>query len=195
MPRKPAAQAALVASALAAALAGCGGDSGEEPRSGRSDPPVRPPAGWRVVANEAAGFTVAAPRRWTARTRGRATLIRSPDRLVALTVAADRSRAGRELPPARYARTTLERLPGFEGSVSTSARRVPGTPYRTARVDGLGAVRTSRTAQRITVAAYRVAGEGTFAAVVFRNARVTPPRDDRVVERLLRTLRAGAPAG
>ena len=110
-----------------------------------------------------------------------------------MTVAADRSRAGRTLEPARYARTTLEELPGFEGSVSASPRRVRGTPYPAVRVDGLGSVRTSRTPQRITVAAYHREGVATYAAVVFRNATVRSRTDERTIDRMLRTVRAGAP--
>src|SRR5687767_8051199 len=105
--------AAAATAALCLVPAGCGGSDDGEPAE-RADPPARPPPGWRTVGNESAGFTVAAPRSWAASTKDEATLIRSPGRLVAVTVAADRSRAGRELEPARYARGTLEALPGFE---------------------------------------------------------------------------------
>jgi hypothetical protein len=174
--------------------AGCGG-SGGGGSAERADAPAKPPAGWRTVRNETAGFTIAAPRRWQARTRRRATLIRSPDRLVAITVAADRSAQGRNTGGVSYARELLQELPGFEGSVSPGVRHVSRSPYRTARVDGVGSVRTSRRGQRITVVVYRRSPRVTYAAVVFRNAFAVPRAEDRAVDRVLRSFRAGAKRG
>ena len=64
-------------------------------RKRAADKPAAPPAGWRTVENAAAGFTIAVPRSWAAATKRGATLIRSKDRLVAVTVAADRSPEGK----------------------------------------------------------------------------------------------------
>jgi hypothetical protein len=172
-------------------MGACGGEH-KAPRE-RGDRPVHPPAGWRIVRNRQAGFTIAAPRRWAARTRRGATLIRSRDRLVAITVAADRSDEGRSSSPSRYAQQLLDELPGFEGSVEPRVRHVRGTPYRTARVEGSGTLKTARRPQRITVAAYHRPGVVTYAAVVFRNPLAETPADQRVVERMLRTFRAAAP--
>ena len=141
------------------------------------------------MKNERAGFTIAAPRGWTARTRARATVIRSDDRLVVMTVGADRSRDGKEARPAPYARLALQSLPDFEGRVSPEARRVRGSPYNSGRVEGVGTLRTSRRPQRITVAAFTLRGRATYAAVVFRNPGTTPRFDERIVDRMLRTLR------
>jgi hypothetical protein len=180
--------------AAAALVAGCGDDGDDEPPAERADPPARTPAGWRTVRNAPAGFTIAVPKSWTARTKSAATLLRSKDKLVVITVAADRSDPGRELEPEDYARRTLEALPGFEGSVAPGTRRVRGSPYDTARVDGSGTVRTSRRPQRIAVAAYHRRLTVTYVAVVFRNPRVDPRVDERTVRRILRTLRARPPA-
>jgi hypothetical protein len=170
-------------------VAGCGGGHGG-PSGSRADPPARPPPGWRTVLNSEAGLTVAAPRTWTARTEGDATLIRSKDRLVVVTLAADRSREGRATPPARYVRATLEQLPGFEGSVSVHVRRIPGSPYENARVDGAGTVRTSARPTLITVVAYRRPSDGTYTAVVFRSPAARSRASERRLGRLLETLRA-----
>jgi hypothetical protein len=145
------------------------------------------------VRNPRAGFTIAAPRSWTARTRRGATLIRSRDRLVAITVGADRTDEGRSTSPGPYARQLLDDLPNFEGSVKPQARRVPGTPYRTARVEGAGVLKTAKRPQRITIVAYHLPNAVTFAAVVFRNPAAEPPADRQAVERLLRTFRSGTP--
>jgi hypothetical protein len=181
---------ALTAGAFA--LAGCGDDDSTQ-RGGpeRADRPAKAPPGWRTVRNARAGFTLAVPDDWTARTKEGATLVRSRDRLMAVTVAVDRGKRGRELELAEYARRTLEALPGFEGSLSPTTRRVRGSPYRSARVEGSGTVQTSRRPQRITVATFRPRGGPVYAVVVFRNANALRSDDERALARMLRTLRAG----
>ncbi len=132
---------------------------------------------------------MAVPDRWDSRTKRGATLIRSRDRLVAISIA-DRSAAGKDTLPASYARRTIAALPGFEGRISPRVLVVRGTPFRATRVDAAGKVRTSRRAQRISLAAFQQPGVVTFAVVVFRNPRARLRRDDRIVDRMLRTLRA-----
>lgn len=176
--------------------AGCGGgddDDGDGTSTGvhATGRPVPPPPGWRTVRNSVAGFTVAAPRAWPADSSRRATLIRSEDRLVSMTFAVDRSATGLALSPARYARRTLRSLPGFRGRLSPRARPVRGSPYPNAVVDGSGSVATTIRRQRISVAAFRYPGRATYSAIVFRNAVVKPRINDRTIERILRTFRAG----
>jgi hypothetical protein len=112
-----------------------------------------------------------------------------------VTVAADRGDQGRRLPPEDYARQTLEQLPDFEGSLSPEPRRARGSPYRNARIDGVGSVRTSRRPQLISVVAYRRPGRATYVLVAFRNAAAPRPGNERVLDRMLSTLRARPPAG
>lgn len=186
----------MVATVVLAA-AGCGDDEptrqGPDPSQERSDRPAKPPPGWRVVRNRRAGFSVSVPRTWTARKRGTATLIRSDDRLVSITGAADRTTEERTRNPKAFARQTIEHLPGFRGRVQRRSRKVRGSPYRTARVDAKGRLRTSAVRQRITAAVYQRPGFVTYELLVFRNARVRPHFNDPVVERLLRSFRAQAP--
>lgn len=179
-------------------LAGCGGgeDQSRPAERGpqRADAPAEPPRGWRTLENERAGFTIAVPRRWTARTRERATLIRSPDRLLVLTIAADRGPEGRETPPAEYATETLESLGLLQPD---SGEPVPGSPYESARAEATGPVPTTERLQRVVVAAFHLPGRATYAAVAFRNASRRPRAHERTLERMLATLRAGpaAPGG
>ena len=180
------------------ALAACGDDdsspnSSPDPGEESSDRPVEPPPGWRVLRNERAGFTLSVPRTWAARTRGAATLIRSDDQLVSVTVAADRTASEHRRDPATFARETIESLPGFRGRLRGRTGRVRGSPYRTARVDARGRVAGSGVPQRITAAVYQRPGLVTYAVLVFRNARVRPRFNDAAIERLLRSLRAQAP--
>ena len=189
----PALRRTLVVVLLAALLAACGDDTPDRP-SEAADKPVAPPAGWRTVRNVPAGFTIAVPKRWTAATKRAATLIRSKDQLVAVTVAADRSPAGKESAPAKYAREVIASLPGFEGAVSVKDAQVAGSPYETAVAEGTGTVKTSSVAQRIEVAAFHRPRQVTYSAVIFRNARARPPPGRATVARMLRSFRA-QPAG
>lgn len=181
----------------ALALGACDDDEparpGADPAQERSDRPAKPPPGWRVVRNRRAGFSVSVPRVWTARKRGTATLIRSADRLVSLTAAADRTTEELTRSPEAFARQTIRHLPGFRGRVGRGTRRVGGSPYRTARVEARGRVRTSPVLQRITAAVYQRPGFVTYELLVFRNARVRPRFNELVVRRLLRSFRAQAP--
>lgn len=183
--------------ALALLPAACGGDDGGSDGSSkgteRRERPPRPPPGWRTIRNPVVGFTIAAPKAWPADGSRRATLIRSEDRLVSITIAADRSAAGRELSPARYARRTMKSLPGFEGRISRRVRPVRGSPYRSAVIGGSGTVSTTIRRQRISVAAFSQEGKATYTAIVFRNAVVKPRLNDRTIARILATFRAGAP--
>ena len=184
----------LLALALAGGLGGCGDDDSPERPTEAADSPAAPPPGWRIVRNEAAGFTIAVPRSWSAATRRTATLIRSKDGLVAVTLAADRSPSGKDSNPARYARAVIAALPGFEGSVAVRDTRISGSPYETAVATGSGTVKTSGVPQRIEVAAFHRPRQATYSAVVFRNARARPVPGRRTVERMLRSFRTQAPA-
>ena len=190
----PAPQRTLaVLAAVALVPAGCdGGDEGEDPTrtaAEAAERPARPPSGWRTISNPVVGSTVAAPKSWPGTTSRQATLIRSDDQLVSITVAADRSAAGARLSPARYARRTIRSLTGFRGTVQRRVGRVRGSPYPNAVVDADGTVKSTSRPQRISVAVFRH-DEVSYTAIVFRNARVKPRFNDRTIARVLRTVRA-----
>jgi hypothetical protein len=197
MSAAPARLAVAAVLALALAPSGCGGGDdapAPDPADERADAPVAAPAGWRTLVNRTAGFSVAIPPGWTARKRRTATLIRSGDRLLALTLAADRSRSGRETGAAEYARRTLTGLPSFDGPPPHAVGRVRGSPYESAQVESTGRLATSARPQRVSVAVLQRPGQVTYTAVAFRNARVRPHLHDRTLGRLLATFRARPPA-
>ena len=185
---------ALTAVLLSLALGACGDDDAPERPDEKADAPAKPPARWRTVENEAAGFTIAAPRNWSAATKRGATLIRSKDELVAVTIAADRSVAGKDTEPGAYAGKVVAALPGFQGDVSVIDRKVAGSPYETAIAVGSGTVKTSGVPQRIEVAVFRRARQVIYTAVIFRNARAQPVPGRKTVARMLRSFRAQPPA-
>jgi hypothetical protein len=191
---------ALLAAALIAGLTGIGcGDEDEfagspDPATERSDPPAKPPPGWRTFANRRAGFTVSVPPGWPARARRSATLIRSSDRLVAVTVAADRSEPGRTTRPRPYARRAFRAIPGFRKLKPGAAHRVARSPYPSARVDGTGTLEDRRQRQRITVAAFRRPRRVTYTVIAFSAPVGSAPAHGGELRLLLASLRARRPA-
>jgi len=185
----------LTAVALGATLlAGCGGeDEPEPPPRERSDAAALPPSGWKTVRNQAAGFTLAVPGEWSARTKGGTATIRSDDRLVSVSVSADRSSDGQDIPPRDYAREALLSLPGFEGSILPRPRRIRGSRLRTARWDAVASIKATNIGQLVTVVAYQRPGQVTYTLVAFRNSKVRPEFNALRLERLFRSFRAQAP--
>jgi hypothetical protein len=186
--------------ALIAGLAGAGcGDEDEfsgspDPATERNDPPAKPPPGWRTFSNRRAGFTLSVPPGWPARARGSATLIRSPDRLLAVTIAADRGEAARTTTPREYARRTFAALPGFRDVTVTNARKVKNSPYPNRRLDGAGTLAARRQRQRITVTAFRRPRRATYTVVAFSAPVGGAPAHAGELDRLLASLRARRPA-
>ena len=189
------ATALLVIGLLAVLVAaGCGSEDefegSPDPATERNDPPANPPPGWRTFANRAAGFTLSVPDAWPARTRRKATLIRSHDRVMAITVAADRSADGRETRPRRYARQAFRALPGFRRKRRLEAGRVRRSAYPSARIEGVGILARRRQRQRITVATFRRPGRVTFTVIAFS----ADSRHRHSLETLLASLRGRRPA-
>ena len=189
-----------VAALLALALVPTGCADKEEkaekkaPRE-RADPPAEPPPGWRSVRNSHAGFTIAIPKTWPAVSgRGR-TMARSDDRLVAVSISADRTARGRMLSAPAYARRTIATVPDFAGIVGKRISRVRGSRYDSAVLTATGTVSPSDLSQRITVAIFQRPGRVSYGVLVFRNAGVKPRLHDRTIDRMLRTFRAQPPSG
>ena len=163
---------AILACALLALVAGCAEEKklegSPDPRGEGIDRPAKPPAGWHTIKNRVAGFTLSVPDGWTVRKRAGATLVRSADQLLVVTVAADRTKSGRDTRAAKYARQAFRALPGFRKLRLKSSRPVKGSRYESSRADGSGVLRKRRQRQRIAVAAFRRPGRVTYTAVSFR---------------------------
>ncbi len=183
------------AALLALALLGSGCGDDEEKAKGKSPPeradaPAKPPPGWRTVRNARAGFTFAIPTRWAASSRRGRTTTRSDDRLVAVSISADRTARGRGLSPAQYARRTIRSVPNFAGTVGKRVSHVPGSRYDSAVLTATGTVSPSNLSQRISVVIFQRPGRVSYGVLVFRNAGVKPRFNDRTIDRMLRTFRA-----
>jgi hypothetical protein len=177
--------------------AGCGDDDDGpgSPPAERADRPAEPPPGWRTVVDERAGFSISVPPRWRAQTSAEGTLVRSPDRLVAVSVQADRGAAARSTPPDRYALDAIASLPGYRDLRAQETRDVPRSPYPNARIDGIGVRETGGSIQRVTVAVFQRPESVTYAAIAFRDAQRTGRTEARRIDRVLASLRARPPRG
>jgi hypothetical protein len=179
--------------------AGCGssGDSGSpppDPASERADHPAKPPAGWRTVTGGQAGFTIAVPRGWSVHKHGAVVRIRSDDKLLAISITADRSEPGRDTSARAYAEETMRKLPGFTRPLKPhDAKKVRGSPYKSERVDGQGSLRSNHRSQVVTVAGFHRSGQVTYTVVAFRNATVLPRFHQRELTEALATFRAMPP--
>jgi len=186
----------LLVAALVGGLAGTGCGEKDEftgspnPAKERNDPPAKPPPGWRTFKNPRAGFTLSVPPGWPGRARGSATLIRSTDHLVAITVAADRSEAARTVRPRGYSLRTFRALPGFRNLKPKAQQEVKHSPYSSSRVDGSGTLAKRRQRQHITVAAFQRPRRVTYSVIAFSASPVHAGE----VDQMLASLRARRPA-
>lgn len=170
-----------VAAASAAAIAGCG-PSGPPQHTARA---AKPPPGFRTIANRSGRFTFAAPRSWKVRRQKRDISVSSPTLATQLLLQSDRSPRGQRTPARRYAFETLRDLANFSGETVPGPARVPGSPYRNARVSAVGRLRSARGRQRVSVVALKLPDEVTFAVTVFGGG------DAATVDRIVASLRAG----
>jgi hypothetical protein len=185
---------ALVAFAALAAFAGCGGDEPEPPQSPVETVDKLPslPAGWHQYVNHRAGFAIGRPPGWRAKRRGQSTLLRSPDHLVAVSIAADRTAEAVEFPLAEYARRAVKALPHVKRLEIDQTR-----PFKAHyRAQAVGATGESKDGlrQRLLFIAMRRDQLVTYAVLIARNIEKDSGFYKREALRMLRTLR-GRPIG
>lgn len=183
--------------AAAALLGGCGGDAADPAPSGpperrveTADPLPELPRGWHPHVNRGAGFALGRPPGWSARDRGIATRLVAPDRLVAVTVAADRTSAAVGLAPAELARATIAALPGYEEPLEAAPARPFRHRYRAAEARASGVAAASGVRQDVRVVAINRGGIAALTAVIAANAERPAARPEQAQAlRALRTLR------
>lgn len=182
---KPGRFTGTLAALAALTLAACGGgDDGAEP-----EPEPRPvevahklpklKRGWEPHLNRRAGIAIGEPPGWTTRDRGTTTVLRSPDKLIAITITADRTDDALDIPLEQFAARTFAALPGFEGELQPSEPRRFKARYPAAQVQGRGTAADTGVRQRLRVVVMRRKGIVTVVAVIAENAR----RADKVFSR------------
>jgi hypothetical protein len=145
------------------------------------------------VVNPRAGFSLGIPPGWTASGARGATLVRSGDRLLAVSITADRSPEGRELPPELYVRRIARGLAGYRGLRTGRPRPVRGGRYPGALVDATGTFARTRVRQAIRVIALRRRGQVTYSLLFFRTARAPARLYGAAMAGMVRTFRGAPP--
>lgn len=187
------------ATALAATLVvglGCGGGSGSTTTTGivgAEETPQRLPKlppGWRAHRDAEVGYAIGLPPGWKATSQRHSVLIRSPDHLVAVTLAADRAPAVFETPPERFAAQALGGLPGFKVPLNPSrVRPFNGTPLRAVQGSASGS-EARGLKENATLVVLRRDHLVNYTVAVVANAEQAGASLDRAVAlRMIQTLR------
>jgi hypothetical protein len=182
----------------AGAFGGCGDSETPKPpepprRPETNDRPARLPEGWTRLVNRHAGFSVGIPPGWKGRGARGATLVRSGDRLLAVSITADRSSEGRDLRPANYAERLAKALAGYRKLRVGRPVPVRGAHYPGASVAARGTFTRTRVRQAIRAVALQRRGPVTYALVFFRTARSPAALYRPAITGMIRTFRAQAP--
>ena len=190
------AAALLVAALVALGAAGCGEEeqSGELQRRSETAQPLpdlRP--GWKPHQNATGGFAFRVPPGWRAENQGIRSLVRSPDRLVAATITADRSEEALEPPLDEFADAVITSVSGIHDLEPRGSRRFRHR-YEAAAVeaDAVGGRKDVR--QKLLLVALRREGIATLTVLVARNAERDTGRYVPQIEAMIRSLRSRPPA-
>jgi hypothetical protein len=162
------------------ALAGCGASSGDSGSSTTphpaetTDPPAKPPNGWQTYISPVAGFSISVPPAWAAEPSGGSSLLRSPDKVVAISITADRTDEALNASLESYAADTLKNLSGFTGLKPTGVRAYKAQ-YPAAIATADGKLSSSGVEQRLTLVVLRREGIAAYPVLASRNAGVSSP--------------------
>ncbi len=192
------------AALLASALIGCG------EREEQLPPPAPPPPekvekvpklprGWTVLQDRAQGFGLGVPPGWRqggdCLTRGASpgstTIICSPDKLVTVSVFADRTEDALELSPDEFAVETLEGLAeeGFQDLKAGKPKKFEAR-YDGAKVTATGKASDTKVRQDVTVVVLRRDEVANFTAVIAANAEKPTQPAVKLAKKSLETLRS-----
>lgn len=136
-----------------------------------------------------AGYSLGIPPGWRAQDRGASTLIRAPDHLVAVSIAADRTADALAVPADQFAAQVLAALPYRPRLDPGPAHRFGGTPLDGFSTDAASTQAASGVEQRVTVVVLRHDGYVNYTVVVAANAGRTPAAERAQALAMVRTVR------
>jgi hypothetical protein len=193
---RSAAAVIALAAAVAVGVGACGGGSGSTTIAGsvRAEETVQKlpklPPGWRTHRDTKVGYAIGLPPGWKATSQRRGVLIRSPDHLVAVTLAANRTPSVFETSPEKFAGRALGGLPGFEVPLNPGkARPFNGTPLKAVQASASGS-QARGLKENATLVVVRRDHLVNYTVAVLANAEQPGASVDRAVAlRMIRTLR------
>jgi hypothetical protein len=189
---------------ITVATAGCGGDGSEDETT---PPPPRErvetvdklpklPDRWKRFENRRGGFVVGLPPGWTTsdRDRGPTSLVRSYDRLVAISISPDRTPEALDLDLEDFATRAADALPGLEGGSRPSPPKPYEHRYEAVRTTLEGKGAKSGVRQRVSLIVLRRDQLATFTVVIATSADRRARPSERLANRVVATLRSRPPA-
>jgi hypothetical protein len=186
------ARAALVI--LALAVAGCGSDdSPAAPAVDRKtetiDPLPKLPPGFEPHISHVNGLAIGRPPGWTAKEVGTTTVLTAPDKLVVMSLLADRTTEQLAADPSVLVVRTFHVLEGYEGALDPSEPKRFEQPYEAFEVKGTGVSTQTGVRTRLRVVVLEREGVALVTAVIAENAKVGAPAEVVQALEALRTLR------
>jgi len=192
-------QTAKISIAIATAIAvlglsACGDDGGDAGSTTTArpaettDPPAKPPRRWHKYINPTAGFSISVPPAWKILPNGAITVLRSPDKVVAVSATADRTDEALDTPLEEYAATTLANLKGFTELKPTGNRAYAPAAYPAAIATADGRLESSGVPQRLTLVVLRREGIAAYAVLATHNAKIRSPFVEQV-DAIIHSLR------
>ena len=175
------------------AIGGCGSSSAPAPSAPPESPqaPPKPPPGWSTEISNNIGYGINVPPGWKITEHNDATLIRSPDHLVAVSITSDRTEDALSIPLDSYARGALKAIPGFRGGLEAeSPKPLAGTPYDAIELDAHGIASSTGVTEQVTLVVMRRDEAVSFVAAIALNSdQPAAVRERATALRMVRTLR------
>jgi hypothetical protein len=187
---------AAVAAVIAMIAAGCGGGGATTGTTTTSGPketaqklPKLPP-GWRAHRDTKVGYAIGLPPEWKAMSQRRSVLFRSPDHLVAVTLAANRDPSVFETSPDKFASQALGGLPGFKVPLNPGkVKPFRGTPLKAVQTSASGS-QAGGLKENATLVVLRRDQLVNYTVAVLANSQQPGASVDRAVGlRMIQTLR------
>jgi hypothetical protein len=152
----------------------------------KADTPATLPRGWALKANGPSGFSVGVPPSWIASQLGSSTTLSSPDRLVVVSITADRTNEALRAPLTDLATQTAAHLSGFR-DLQPQAPSPFKARYEALRVAAT-ATRASNERQILTLIVMRADG-AVFSLLAAATERLKPSVSESIAAKIARTLR------
>jgi hypothetical protein len=187
----------VVLAAACLALPACGSDDEDaEPvapvvdrkEETRQNPP-KLPQGFERHVSRGNGLEFGRPPGWKATRRGSATLLIAPDKLVVMSLSADRTDEAVAADTEMLAVDTFAALEGYERRLDPSEPRKLGHRYEAYQVRGDGVAKKTGVRQRLRVIVLEREGSTVVTAVMAENSKEKAPDEVKQAYQALRSLR------